>query len=102
MLVENHRVPRTKREPPLADLAASISGPLASPLPPAPALSRKRRVFLVENHPVTREGFAQLIDRQEDLQVCGHSGTASKALTSIDALKPDLVIADFSPSSSNG
>ena len=35
----------------------------------------KRRIFLVEDHPVTREGFAQLIDYQGDLEVCGQAGT---------------------------
>ena len=55
--------------------------PAPPPRPPAP--SGKHRVFLVEDHPVTREGFAQLIDYQADLQVCGQAGTAAKALAAI-------------------
>jgi DNA-binding NarL/FixJ family response regulator len=68
--------------------------------PASPA--EKRRIYLVEDHPVTREGFAQLIDYQADLQVCGQAGTAAKALAGIEALKPDLVIVDISLAESNG
>jgi DNA-binding NarL/FixJ family response regulator len=64
--------------------------------------SRKKRVFLVEDHPVTREGFAQLINYQTDLQVCGQAGTMAKAITGIDTLQPDLVIVDISLAESSG
>jgi DNA-binding NarL/FixJ family response regulator len=62
----------------------------------------KLRLFLVEDHPVTREGFAQLINYQPDLEVCGQAGTAAKALTGIDQLKPNLAIVDISFAESNG
>jgi DNA-binding NarL/FixJ family response regulator len=56
----------------------------------------KRRIFLVDDHPVTREGLARLINHEPDLEVCGEAGTAAKAVPAIDALKPDLVIVDVS------
>jgi len=62
----------------------------------------KRRIFLVEDHPVTREGFAQLINYQADLQVCGQAGSAAKALAGVDSQRPDLVIVDLSLAESNG
>ena len=62
----------------------------------------KSRLFLVEDHPVTREGFEQLLNYQADLYVCGQAGTAAKAITAIHALKPDLVIVDISLTDSNG
>jgi DNA-binding NarL/FixJ family response regulator len=62
----------------------------------------KCRIFLVEDHPVTREGFAQLIDYQPDLQVCGQAGTALKGRVGVETLKPDLVIVDISLADSNG
>ncbi len=74
---------------------------MALPSKPATA-QRKRRVFLVEDHPVTREGLAQLIDYQTDLQVCGQAGSAGQAFTDIAALKPDLVIVDISLGGTNG
>jgi DNA-binding NarL/FixJ family response regulator len=64
--------------------------------------SMKKRLFLVEDHPVTREGFAQLINYQPDLEVCGQAGTAAKAITGIDVLRPDLVIVDLVLAESNG
>jgi len=66
------------------------------------ARQRKHRVYLVEDHPVTREGLAQLIDYQTDLQVCGQAGNAGQATTGIAALKPDLVIVDISLAGTSG
>ena len=57
---------------------------------------RKHRIFLVDDHPVTREGLARLINHEADLEVCGEAGTAAKALPQIEALKPDLVVIDVS------
>jgi DNA-binding NarL/FixJ family response regulator len=59
-------------------------------------------VFLVEDHPITREGFAQLINFQEDLHVCGEAGSVGRALAGIETTKPDLVIVDISLIESNG
>ena len=42
-----------------------------------------------------RFGIAQLINREPDLFVCGEEEDASDALTAIEKLKPDLVIADY-------
>jgi len=57
-------------------------------------MNSKRKVFLVEDHPITREGFAQLLNYQDDLQVCGQAGTVTAALDGINETKPDLVIVD--------
>ena len=62
----------------------------------------KKRLFLIEDHPVTREGFAQLLNYQEDLAVCGQAGTAAKALSLMESLKPDLAIVDISLADSSG
>ena len=56
----------------------------------------KRRIFLVDDHPITRAGLARLINCEPDLEVCGEAGTAAKALPAIDDLKPDLVVVDIS------
>jgi len=62
----------------------------------------RKRVLLVDDHAVVRFGIAQLINRQNDLTVCGEEEDASKALTAIERLKPDLVIADISLKESSG
>jgi len=57
---------------------------------------RKRRIFLVDDHPVTREGLARILNYEPDLEVCGDAGTVGRAMTEIGRLKPDLVIVDVS------
>ena len=55
----------------------------------------KKRVLIVDDQPVMRQGLAQVIDHEPDLVVCGEADTASQALNSIAARKPDLVLADI-------
>lgn len=62
----------------------------------------RKRILLVDDHAVVRFGIAQLINRQPDLVVCGEQEDASKAMTAIEQLKPDLVIADISLKDSSG
>ena len=81
---------------------ARINFVTASPGSDERKASTKRRLFLVEDHPVTREGFAQLLNYQPDLEVCGQAGTAAKAITGIEELAPDLAIVDISLTESNG
>jgi len=66
------------------------------------AAPRKYRLYLVEDHPVTRQGFAQLINFQPDLHVCGEAGDAAQALAEIPAAKPDLVVVDISLAGTSG
>ena len=56
---------------------------------------RCRRLLLVDDHPILREGFARLIDHESDLKVCGQADNPTKALAAIPTLKPDLVIVDI-------
>src|SRR5205807_3543511 len=53
-------------------------------------------------HAVVRYGISQIINREADLVVCGEEEDASKALTAIETLKPNLVIADISLKDSSG
>ncbi len=68
----------------------------------APAKDNRTRILLVDDHAVVRFGIAQLINREGDLMVCGEEEDASKALSAIEQLKPDLVIADISLKDSSG
>src|SRR6516164_8618952 len=56
----------------------------------------KAKVFLVEDHPITRRGLTQLIDGQVDMQVCGWAEDAAGAIRGIDESRPALVVADLS------
>src|SRR5438270_7959719 len=67
-----------------------------------PARDGRTRILLVDDHAVVRYGIAQIINREADLVVCGEEEDASKALTAIETLKPNLVIADISLKDSSG
>jgi len=62
----------------------------------------KKRVLLVDDHPMMREGLAQLFGNQHDLEVCGEAGDANEALEKIASLKPDLVLTDITLPGKNG
>src|SRR5580765_1794114 len=69
---------------------------------PTQPKDNRTRVLLVDDHAVVRFGIKQLIDRESDLVVCGEEEDAAKALSAIDRLKPNLVIADISLKDSSG
>jgi len=49
----------------------------------------------VDDHPVFREGLAQMVNRERDLHVCGSVGSAEEALKIMLRLSPDLVLVDI-------
>src|SRR5262249_31191629 len=56
----------------------------------------------VDDHPIVRQGLAQLINQEPDLAVCGHAEDANGALNSIATHKPDIVILDISLNGPDG
>jgi DNA-binding NarL/FixJ family response regulator len=62
----------------------------------------KKRIFIVDDHAMFREGLRQLIDREADLTVCGDAADATEALESIGKSEPDLVVVDISLSGKSG
>jgi DNA-binding NarL/FixJ family response regulator len=56
----------------------------------------KRKVLLVDDHPIVREGMALLINREADLEVCAAAEDSSAALDAIENHRPDLAIVDIS------
>lgn len=65
-------------------------------------VSRKARVFLVDDHPIVRRGLQLLISLEPDLGVCGEADNGPAALDQIRKLKPDLVVADLALRDSSG
>lgn len=53
-------------------------------------------IFIVEDHPAIREAFSSLVNREEDMTVCGTAANATEALQQIPARAPDLVLVDLS------
>jgi DNA-binding NarL/FixJ family response regulator len=66
------------------------------------ALIRKNRVFVVDDHPIVRQGLALMINAESDLAVCGEAEEAQTALQSIVACKPDILIIDISLNGPDG
>jgi DNA-binding NarL/FixJ family response regulator len=62
----------------------------------------KRRVLIVDDHPMMREGLAQLIDHETDLCVAGQADTAAQALQAVASILPDLALVDISLPDKNG
>jgi DNA-binding NarL/FixJ family response regulator len=56
----------------------------------------KTRLLILDDHPMMREGLAQLINNEPDLTVCGEAGTGMLGLELVAKLKPDLLLADIS------
>lgn len=59
------------------------------------AKAAAKQIFIVDDHPVFREGLVGLVKREADLAVCGEADNAPQALTAVESLKPDLVLADI-------
>lgn len=55
----------------------------------------KTRVLIVDDHPMTRDGLALLINQQPELEVCCEAKSAAQALQAVLEKKPGLVLADF-------
>jgi DNA-binding NarL/FixJ family response regulator len=72
-------------------------------IPAAPtAEGKKCRVVLVADHPIVRQGLAQLINQQPGLRVAGEADGGAKALELVRASPPDLLLLDISLPKTNG
>ena len=62
----------------------------------------KSRIFLVDDHTMFREGLRQLIEREQNMSVCGDAPDAPQALAGIRASTPDVVVVDISLAGGSG
>lgn len=58
--------------------------------------ANKSRVLVVDDHPIVRQGIAQLINREDDLAVCCEAGDAEQALEELARRPCDIAIVDMS------
>jgi DNA-binding NarL/FixJ family response regulator len=66
------------------------------------AVTRKSRVFIVDDHPLVREGLTNLINRQDDLVVCGEAKDSAQAIDGIMKARPDVALIDISLTNESG
>jgi DNA-binding NarL/FixJ family response regulator len=67
-----------------------------------PPDSKKSRVVIIEDHPMFRERLAHLINKEEDMIVCGEADNALDGLALIQRAKPSLAIVDITLKGSGG
>ncbi len=72
-------------------------------------MERKERVlpppkgiFVVDDHPIVRDGIEKIIEEENDLEIVGQAKDGMSALNKIDQLKPDLIITDISLKGTSG
>ena len=64
--------------------------------------AQRRRILLVDDHPMVRERLAEILNREADLQVCGEAEDRHQARELVDRKRPDLVIVDLTLKNSDG
>ena len=62
----------------------------------------KNKVFIVDDHPIVRQGLTQLINQQSDMTVCGEGSDVNISKRDIANCKPDIAIVDLSLGKSSG
>ena len=62
----------------------------------------KSKVFLVDDHPILRQGLSKLINDQPDLTICGEAEAPPTALAGIARTNPDLILLDLSLAGGDG
>ncbi|MEM9159698.1 MAG: response regulator transcription factor [Verrucomicrobiota bacterium] len=60
------------------------------------------RIFIVDDHPLVRQGLSQIIAGQEDMEVCGEAEDSPSAMQGVGNTNPDAIIVDISLQGNNG
>lgn len=63
---------------------------------PAKLKHPPKRLLIVDDHPMMRNGLAQLIDNEGDLKVCAQADNAGQAINAVAKLQFDLALVDIS------
>jgi DNA-binding NarL/FixJ family response regulator len=69
---------------------------------PSGTVARKSRVFIVDDHPLVREGLTNLIIGQDDLIVCGEAKDSAQTINGIVKARPDVALIDISLENESG
>lgn len=62
----------------------------------------KARILIVDDHVIVRQGIAQLVNREPDLDVCEEAGDADSAVAVLRETQVDLAIVDISLPGTSG
>ncbi len=67
-----------------------------------PVTNIRRRVLIVDDHPIVRQGLKRMIDAEADLEVCGEADSEPNARIAVRNLEPDIVVVDLSLQDGDG
>ena len=70
--------------------------------PVAVPTTARKKILIVDDHPMMREGLRGTINREPDLVVCGEAANANQALDAMPKLAPDLVLVDITMPGKSG
>jgi len=62
----------------------------------------KTNILIVDDHPIVRQGLAEMVNHEDDLEVCGQAEDAHQAMQALKELKPDMAIVDISLKETSG
>src|ERR1700680_2373936 len=65
-------------------------------------LGVKKRILVVDDHPIIRQGLALMLNREADLVVCGEAEDATGAMLVMASARPDVLIVDISLNGPDG
>ena len=85
----------TRKSSTQSEQSAQTGRTLADSVPETASSPGRKRILLVDDHPMTRAGMAQLISKQPDMEVCGEAGNPAEAFSKIPNCHPDLVVTDI-------
>jgi DNA-binding NarL/FixJ family response regulator len=60
-----------------------------------PASTARKKILVVDDHPMTRSGVVHLLNKQADMIVCGEAGSPAEALGGLAQAPPDLMLTDM-------
>jgi DNA-binding NarL/FixJ family response regulator len=61
----------------------------------SPKVAPPKKILIVDDHPMMREGLRGTINREPDLCICGEAENARQAMDAVSKLAPDLVVVDI-------
>jgi len=68
----------------------------------ATAQQQPIRLFLVDDHPLVRDGLRARLGAMPNLEIVGEAGSGAEALALLDTLRPDLLLVDVGMKDMNG
>src|ERR1022692_224444 len=68
---------------------------MAARKPSPPKAAMQKRILIVDDHPMMREGLRGVINREPDMMVCGEAENAQQAMNAVQKLAPDLALVDI-------